>query len=91
MVDEEVLAYRPFRKTDNSPVLYWRAYRRENQGGFLGTSVVATTVGVFTAPTEERLRELAKELGYGLHREADPECPSNSTDGVGSGMGSPKR
>ena len=89
MANEEVLAYRPFTKTDSSPVLYWRAYRRENQGGFLGTSVVATTVGVFTAPTEERLKELAKELGYGLHRDADPGGPSNSTHGVGSGTGSP--
>ena len=87
MVDEEVLAYRPFRKTDSSPVLYWRAYRQGSQGGFLGTSVVATTVGVFTAPTEERLKELAKELGYGLHREADPGRPPSSTEG--SGMGSP--
>jgi hypothetical protein len=73
----------------NSPVLYWRAYRHGNQGSFLGTSVVATTVGSFTDPTEERLKELAKELGYGLHREADPERPPDSSDGVGSGMRSP--
>lgn len=89
MVDEEVLAYCSFRKTNNSPVLYWRAYRRVNQGGLLGTSVVATTVGVFTAPTEERLKELAKELGYGLLREADPKCPSSATDGAGPGTGAP--
>lgn len=89
MADEEVLAYCSFRKTNNSPVLYWRAFRRESQGGVLGTSVVATTVGVFTAPTEERLKELAKELGYGLHREPDPKCTSSSSEAVGPGLGAP--
>jgi hypothetical protein len=78
MADEEVLAYRPFKKSDASPVLYWRAYREGKQGGVLGTSVVATTVGVFTAPTEERLKELAKELGYVLRRAADPEQLSDA-------------
>lgn len=85
MVDEEVLAYCSFRKAANSPVLYWRAFRRENQGGLLGTSVVATTIGVFTAPTEERLKELARELGYGLLREPDPKCPSSSSEEIGPG------
>jgi hypothetical protein len=72
MADEEVLAYRPFRKTEDSPILYWKAYRWENQGGYAGTSVVPTAVGVFSAQTEERLEQMAKELGYGLRRAEDP-------------------
>lgn len=78
MADEEVLAYRPFKKTDDSSILYWRAYRSEKQGGFAGTSVVVATVGVFTAPTEERLKQIAKELGYGLRRVTEPERLSDS-------------
>jgi hypothetical protein len=85
MADKEVLAYRPFRKTDDSSILYWRAYRSEEQGGFAGTSVVVATVGVFTAPTEERLKEMAKELGYGLRRVAEPERPSDTRAGVEPG------
>jgi hypothetical protein len=75
MANEEVLAYRPFRKTDASPILYWRAYRWGRQGGYAGTSVVPTTVGVFTAPTEERLRQMAQELGFDLRRVTDSERP----------------
>jgi hypothetical protein len=70
MAEREELAYRPFRNTDASPIIYWRAYRSRKERGFLGTSV-ASTEGVFTAPTEERLKDLASELGYGLRREAD--------------------
>jgi hypothetical protein len=70
MADQEVLPYRSFRKTDSSPILYWRAYRMGTEGGFAGTSVVAATFPVFTAPTEERLKVLAKELGYGLREDA---------------------
>jgi hypothetical protein len=77
MADEEVLSYRPFKKTDDSPILYWTAYRWETQGGFAGTARVAKAVGVFNAPTEERLQAMARELGYGLRRVADPpEGPS---------------
>jgi len=89
MADEEVLAYRPFKKADDS-ILYWRAYRSEMQGGFAGTSVVATTVGVFTAPTEERLKQMAKELGYGLRRVAEPERPSDTRVGVEPGSPPPR-
>lgn len=85
MADEEVLDYRPFRKSDDSPILYWRAYRSEKQGGFAGTSVVVATVGVFTAPTEERLAQMAKELGYGLRRVAEPEPPSDTRVGIEPG------
>jgi hypothetical protein len=77
MAQQEVLAYHAFRKNDALPILYWRAYRWGKQGGYLGTSVTATTEGVFTAPTEERLKELAQELGYGLRQAADPESPSD--------------
>jgi len=87
MADEEVLAYRPFKKPDGSSILYWRAYRPETQGGFAGTSVVHATVGVFTAPTEERLKQMAKELGYGLRRAAEPERPADT--GVGVEPGAP--
>jgi hypothetical protein len=82
MADEEVLAYRPFKRTDDSSIIYWRAYRSEMQGGFAGTSVVEATAGVFTAPTEERLKQMAKELGYGLRRVEEPERPSNTKVGV---------
>ncbi len=85
MADEEVLPYRPFKKTDDSPILYWRAYRWGKEGGFAGTSVVATMLPVFTAPTEERLKEVAQELGYGLQREEDPERPSSAGDGAEAG------
>ncbi len=71
MADEEVLPYCPYRKNESSPVVYWMAYRQGTQGGFAGTAVVATTLPVFTAPTEERLKEMARELGYGLQRRAD--------------------
>ena len=87
MADEEVLAYGPFKKTDASTILYWRAYRRGRKGGFRGTSMVETMDNVFTAPTEERLQELAKELGYGLRRAADPERALGAQDGVEPGMG----
>jgi hypothetical protein len=70
MAAEEVLPYCPFKKNEDAPILYWMAYRRGKQGGYAGTAVVATAFPVFTAPTEERLIELARELGYGLHREA---------------------
>ena len=85
MADEEVLAYGPFRKTDDSPILYWRAYRWERQGGYAGTSVVTTTVGVFTAHTEERLKQMAKELGYGLRRAPDSENPADTSVAVEPG------
>jgi hypothetical protein len=70
MASEEVLPYCPFKKNDDAPVLYWMAYRLGKQGGYAGTSVVTTTLPVFSAPTEERLVALAKELGYGLERKA---------------------
>ncbi len=82
MADKEVLDYRPFKKTDDSPILYWRAYRSEKQGGFAGTSVVVATVGVFTAPTEERLKGIARELGYDLRRASEPERLSDAKVGV---------
>jgi len=85
MVDEEVLVYRPIRKTDGSSILYWRAYRWEKQGGFAGTSEVATTAGVFSAPTEERLKQIAKELGYGLRRVEDSERPADTRAGIEPG------
>jgi hypothetical protein len=70
MADDEVLPYRPFKKTEDAPVLYWMAYRHGHRGGYAGTSVVTALLPVFTAATEERLKELATELGYGLHRDA---------------------
>ncbi|HTP29201.1 MAG TPA: hypothetical protein VMK12_26510 [Anaeromyxobacteraceae bacterium] len=82
MADEEVLPYGPFKKTGDSPILFWRAYRCGKEGGFAGTSVVATTLPVFTAPTEERLKDLAKELGYGLQRVEDPDHSSGAGDRV---------
>jgi hypothetical protein len=85
MANEEVLAYCPFRKTDDSPILYWRAYRWEKRGGFAGTSVVPTTVGVFTAPTEERLRQMAQELGFHLRRVTDSERPFDTEGGAEPG------
>jgi hypothetical protein len=72
MADEEVLPYRPFKKNEDGPILYWIAYRSAKQGGYMGTSVVTATLPVFTAATEERLRSMAKELGYGLQRDAIP-------------------
>jgi hypothetical protein len=45
------------------------AYRRGQEGGYAGTSVVAATFPVFTAGTEEHLLALAKDLGYGLRHE----------------------
>jgi hypothetical protein len=66
MSDEEVLPYRAFKKNEDAPVLYWMAYRSGKQGGYAGTAVVTTTLPVFTAATEERLKDMAKELGYGL-------------------------
>jgi hypothetical protein len=45
------------------------AYRHGEDGGYAGTSVVPTVVPVFTAATEERLKEVAKELGYRVQRE----------------------
>ncbi len=70
MADEEVLPYRPFKKNADAPVLYWMAYRHGKHGGYAGTSVVAAMLPVFTASTEERLKEMATELGYGLRRDA---------------------
>jgi hypothetical protein len=70
MADEEVLSFRPFKKNEDSPVLYWMAYRHGKSGGYAGSAVVATVLPVFTAATEERLKELARELGYGLQRDA---------------------
>jgi hypothetical protein len=87
MANEEVLAYCPFRKTDDSPVLYWRAYRWGKRGGFAGTEVVPTTVGVFTAPTEERLRQMAQELGFHLRLATSSERPLDA--GGGAEPGSP--
>ena len=66
MADEEVLPYRPFKKSEDAPILYWMAYRCGKQGGYAGTAVVTTTLPVFTAATEERLKDMAKELGYSL-------------------------
>ena len=71
MADEEVLPYCPFKRNEDAPVLYWMAYRSGKEGGYAGTAVVATTVPVFTAGTEERLKDMAKELGYGLQRAAN--------------------
>jgi hypothetical protein len=70
MADGEVLRYCSYRKDDAAPILYWMAYRHGKQGGYAGTSVVATAFPVFTAATEERLMALAKELGYVLQHEA---------------------
>ena len=70
MADEEVLPYRPFKKNEDAPVLYWMAYRHGKQGGYAGTAVVPAMLPVFTAATEERLKEMASELGYGLQRDA---------------------
>lgn len=66
MAAEEVLPYRAFRKTTGAPILYWMAYRAATEGGYAGTTVMPTTRAVFTAPSEERLREMAKELGYSI-------------------------
>lgn len=70
MADLEVLPYRPFKKNEDSPVLYWMAYRHGTHGGYAGTAVVAAMLPVFTAATEERLKALAGELGYRLQRDA---------------------
>ena len=70
MANEEVLAYRPFRKGVDAPILYWMAYRHGVHGGYAGSAVVAAILPVFTAGTEERLKALASELRYGLERDA---------------------
>jgi hypothetical protein len=70
MGDEELLSYRPFTKNEGAAILYWMAYRHGKDGGYAGTSVVPTILPVFTAATEERLKEVAKELGYRVQREA---------------------
>lgn len=64
MADEEVLAYCAFRKSKESPILYWMAYRRQQEGGYAGTAVVMANHAVFTASSEARLQQIAKELGY---------------------------
>jgi len=51
--------------------------------------VVAATLPVFSAPTEERLKEMAQELGYGIRRATDRERPSEARDGIEPGKGSP--
>ena len=71
VAEEEVLPYRPFKKSDDAPVLYWMAYRHGHRGGYAGTSVVDARLPVFTAATEERLKKMAGELGYRLERDAD--------------------
>jgi hypothetical protein len=70
VAEEEVLPYRPFKKSEGAAVLYWMAYRHGHRGGYAGTSVVDVRLTVFTAATEERLKEMASELGYGLRRDA---------------------
>jgi hypothetical protein len=71
MADEEVLQYCAIRKTDESPILCWMAYRREQEGGYAGTAVVMERHAVFTASSEARLQEIAKELGYSIQRATD--------------------
>lgn len=70
MAAEEVLPYRPFKKNEDAPILYWMAYRHGKHGGYAGTAVVPALLPVFTASTEERLKKMANELGYGLQRDA---------------------
>jgi hypothetical protein len=72
MADEEVLPYCPCRKSEGAPVLYWMAYRHGKHGGYAGTTVVEAMIPVFTAGSEERLKEIAHELGYELQRDALP-------------------
>jgi hypothetical protein len=67
MSDEEVLPYCTFKYTKDSPTVYWMAYRRREEGGFAGTTVVVTKVPAFTSPSEEGLKAMAKELGYRIH------------------------
>jgi hypothetical protein len=67
MSDEEVLPYCTFKYTKESPTDYWMAYRCREQGGFAGTTVVMTRVPAFTSSSEERLKEMAKDLGYRIH------------------------
>ena len=71
MADEEVLPYCAFRKTADAPVLYWMAFRHETDGGYAGTTVVTIRRPVFTAPTEERLKAMARELGYAIQPATD--------------------
>jgi hypothetical protein len=62
----EVLPYYAFRKTASAPILYWTAYRPETEGGYAGTRVMPVKRPVFTAPSEERLKAMAEELGYAI-------------------------